>query len=334
MFKLEIPFKNVDKLWVAENEDEANQCIENDDTFILWTKGQKTLEAIILKPLLEKHMPGINWSMFFKWSSIEDRPYIMKNKKKDINKVEGRCSRTKHDTSADVAKKRRKFSGQQDDWYEKINVEDYVGNNSTVDVDMLLHMKLLPSSLFKVIEGMIGKGTEVTFNENYDKKRDIIGGFSYDDEGNNNLIIIDISHSIPLGISSTLLVIAESLKNNLDADMIITGSKSYFYPKGTPLPTPNEIRRKISRSNESTMFCNILKEHIVGTHWSNVFSFGDFDSPLYEADFQYDQYDLKVDNLYHFHTTRENKATGYAKWANPVAKHIEYNTSWCSFMTR
>ena len=46
---------------------------------------------------------------------------------------------------------------------------------------------------------------------------------------NRNLIIIDISGSIPKGVSSTCLILSKNLAESFYADILITGSKSTIY---------------------------------------------------------------------------------------------------------
>ena len=44
-----------------------------------------------------------------------------------------------------------------------------------------------------------------------------------------NLLVVDISGSIPKGVSSTLLALSKSLSETFYADLLITGSKSTLY---------------------------------------------------------------------------------------------------------
>lgn len=62
----------------------------------------------------------------------------------------------------------------------------------------------------------------------YNKKLDGMYG-EIDLVSNRNLIIIDISGSIPKAISSTILVLCKNLAENFYADILITGSKSTLY---------------------------------------------------------------------------------------------------------
>src|SRR5690606_10154781 len=72
------------------------------------------------------------------------------------------------------------------------------------------------------------------FNSNmYNKKLEGMYGSLDLVSPDRNVIIIDISGSIPKGVSSTCLAMAKNLAETFYADLLITGSKSTIYPYET-----------------------------------------------------------------------------------------------------
>lgn len=164
-----------------------------------------------------------------------------------------------------------------------------------------------------------------------------IGDVDYSTEAA-NLIILDISGSIPRGISATMLQLIDSLRTQTNAEVIITGSTSMYWGDGEELPDPAWIRNHIGYGNEAEVFFKILREHVSGRHFGNVISFGDNDSPYYRFSHQDTPENnplvgTKVDRVMHYHTTY-NRETGYARWVRifcPDAEQV-IDTSWCQVM--
>ena len=153
-----------------------------------------------------------------------------------------------------------------------------------------------------------------------------------------NLIILDISGSIPEGISATMLQLIDSLRMQTNAEVIITGSTSMYWGDGEDLPDPEWIRNHIGYGNEAHQFFAILKKHIQGRHFGNVISFGDNDCPYYrfshvDTPERNPLVGTRVDRVMHYHTTYPQE-TGYAKWVKifcPDAEQV-IDTSWCEVM--
>ena len=153
-----------------------------------------------------------------------------------------------------------------------------------------------------------------------------------------NLIILDISGSIPEGISATMLQLIDSLRSQTNAELIVTGSTSMYWGDGEELPDPRWIRDHIGYNNEAKRFFQILRDHVAGRHFGNVISFGDNDSPYYRfSDEDTPENNpvigVQVDRVLHYHTTYRQE-TGYARWVKlfcPDAEQV-IDTSWCEVM--
>lgn len=181
--------------------------------------------------------------------------------------------------------------------------------------------------------------TGTLWSEGWNKKKGAALG-NFDRTGElRNLIIVDISGSIPIGISSTMLTLIDTLRSQVHADLIITGSKSRFYPYEGELPSPQEIRNTIDRGNEAKEFYAILRDHIAGHHYGHVISFGDNDCPahhVYYLDSKMQEEPFMagtiVEHVHHYHVHSHCHDTGYALWTNNLASKPlkSHDNSWCS----
>jgi hypothetical protein len=181
-------------------------------------------------------------------------------------------------------------------------------------------------------------GSGVYWREGYNKKRGLpIGRFDAARQ-KPNLIILDVSASIPRGIAATMITLIDTLRTQLQADLIITAHKSKYYSMTDRLPTPQQIRQQFRPNNESTEFLNILETRIKGCHYGHVISFGDNDYPRY---YMMDDtlIGTTVDKVHHYHTGLWGSAaggTGYARWCDMLEKkpEVEINTDWCKVIEK
>jgi hypothetical protein len=222
-----------------------------------------------------------------------------------------------------------------------LSLEEYVGDlNSSVDLEVLQSLRLMPAFIGDILDCVkLNIGNGLHWREGYNKRTNLLSGRFDASYQLPNLIILDVSGSIPRGISATMISLIDTLRTQVSADLIITSSTSKFYPMGSELPNPNSIRRTFGYSNESTRFFSILTNDIQGKHYGHVISFGDRDEP----DYGYVHYNLtgtKVDFVHHYFVPRffygevattEGPKTGYAKWCHMLSDKPkeEYNTKWC-----
>jgi hypothetical protein len=213
---------------------------------------------------------------------------------------------------------------------------DVLDMASYVNVDRLMHMKLLPHFASNLIDSITLDYANFTYEEGYDKKRGLCSGYWGHGRGASNLIIIDVSGSIPIGIADMMLYLASTMAYRLRADVIITGGSSKFFPLAEAVRIdPVETRSSISRTNESREFSLIMRDQINGKAYDNVVSFGDQDCwhPEFEDE---EHHDVSIGQVYHFHTQKRDIRTGYAAWT----RHFEQKSpifaepdDWCSMFT-
>lgn len=346
------------RLYVAENKADADLAMEKGIPFIKWNRGQEELIKLILRPFLERMFPDI------RWSKVLGR---RKSFKTNVITVEGGIGLTENEESvipnpvrdedgclvetADIATDQRVFANRNSHVnISQVSLEEYVGDMSAhVNVEVLQSLRLMPTFIGDIIDCIkVNIGSGIQWREGYNKKRGLYIG-NYDAEPQlPNLIIIDVSYSIPRGIASTMLALADTLRTQVNADIIITGRHSVFFPAGCELPDPERLRRMVPLGQESSEFIEILETKVKGRKFGHVFSFGDFDQPYYgEIDnvinggnWGYvagrcgDSVDLvgtEVRHVHHYHTRYKDK-TGYARWCHFLAQkpEVSFDTTWCN----
>ena len=247
----------------------------------------------------------------------------------------------------DVAEEDREFFDTEGDdvVVDKIvGLMDFCADElNRVNVEQLQALGMLPAFMSDVADAIrTNLLTSMQWRDGWNKRLSCaMGDFSVGTKAS-NLIILDISGSIPTGISATMLELIDSLRSQAEADLIITGGSSYYWPASAELPSPEWIRANINTANEAVMFYQILRERLAGRHFGNVISFGDNDCPVefarYEGIADQDDscaYGITVDRVMHYHTWQE-RATGYAKWVHQANPDVEavYDTSWCNCMAQ
>lgn len=263
-------------------------------------------------------------------------------------RVEEDVRKTVHDMADDV----REFDGTTGDEVMDsiVDLVDFSADElAHVNIEQLQALGMLPAFMSDVADAIkTNLLNSMMWRDGWNKRLACSVGDYMSGTKAPNLIILDISGSIPNGISATMLQLIDSLRSQAEADLIITGGSSYYWPASEELPSVEWIRANVTYDNEAVMFYRILSERLAGRHFGNVISFGDDDCPVDYA--WYDRrrgkamgneelnderaYGIQVDRVMHFHTRSENTQTGYAKWvhvANPDVTAV-YDTSWCRVM--
>lgn len=369
--KLSYPGTNLEDLniYYATTKEEARECIERGVPFIPWRGKPDVLVKILLAPILRKRFHGIRLpelhatersimvvdprdheysdevqideetedprlvdNEFVVYSEGKERPIFTKGRSRKLTEGEIQA----------MGKQGMEF------------IEKYAQEKVNVDIEALISLELLPHFVGKIADVVRRNLYGKRWTEGYNKKRRCpIGNFDAEEEAD-NLIIVDVSYSIPRGVSATMLTILDYMRLKLRADVIVTGDRSMFWAYGSELPTPDKLREIVPMGNESADFRRILLEDVKGKRYDNVVSFGDNDCPDFGL-LDPEKYDIRaargdraiqlkqwyLDNLsdteigdvYHFHTNSTFMPTGYAKWAEAVAQGtIHHDQSWVTGM--
>ena len=360
------------RLYMAEDPSDVIMAQNRGIPYIKWTDGMDSLIKMLMIPTLKKMFPNIKWDKMFK--SFEYIPVENKIIKVPGSKAgKPRTIKSNYDASAmleaqlehdrkrrygakpiktkpkkfrrtvGIAKDVREFSGgiAKEDYsiqFDSVSIGEYVGDvSSSVNIDVLQELKLLPKFIGDITDCVKHNlSNRVYWTEGYNKKLGYpLGNFASRNELP-NLIIIDVSASIPDGISATMLALADTLRSQLNADLIITGYRSGYYPCGCELPTPQTLREYYPRGNEFVQFNSILEKYIAGKEFGHVISFGDDDSPSrfrsYGDPDNAAMNGTRVHAVHNYHTWR-NMWTGYAKWARDLQPDtVTFDTSWCNWI--
>ena len=373
------------RLYIAENRDDANLAKAKGIPFIRWTQGQEALIRILLRPVLERMFPHINWyAVLGPRRKFKTKVEVYETKTNEQEQTELarqsdgdmdddiKFDNIKHEEpevadassidddvaeedgvltelSSICADERLFLHGSEMRIKHKLDLADYIGDMSSyVNIEMLQRLRLMPAFIGNILDCVkINMTSGIYWSEGYNKRLGLPVGRFNSSRQLPNLIILDVSGSIPRGISATMISLIDTLRTQLTADLIITSTNSRFYSMGSKLPDPQNIRDMFGYGNESEDFFAILANNISGRHYGHVFSFGDNDTP---------EYYLKngrrvftsmegtiVEHVHHYHTglrswyrrDDDSLRTGYAKWCHMLARQPmeECDTEWCKVIS-
>lgn len=358
------------RLYIAENNSDIREARDAGIPYIKWTQGNEALVKLLLRPVLEKMFPHIKWNQVLgkkpsgrslivncPGDVVEHEPVEIEidpdfdNDARISEQFEieekGYDPDLEWKDNAGVADAKRSFSGGGGEpcySYDRVSVWNYMEDASCcVDLDALQHLGLLPKFMGDIADCVkVNLSNRVRWTEGFNKKLGVpVGNFAASGELP-NLIILDVSGSIPRGISATMLAMIDTLRSQVSADLIITGSNSGYYKMGTELPTPDQLRAAYRFGNECREFYAILNKYIAGRKWGHVISFGDNDAPQAflngwcnddnEGDETLELTGTEVKAVHHYHTRYRDTQTGYAGWVHGLGCSPEehYDTSWCN----
>ena len=225
------------------------------------------------------------------------------------------------------------------------NVEDVIPSSTVgefiadisyqVDIECLKNLKVIPTWFSSKIEDAIKSNilSSITWNPSlYNKKLDNTSGSITLSTPDRNLIIIDISASIPKSIAKACLLLSKTMVTQFFADLIITGARSglFDYTEVDSLDI-DQVYTDYGQSNEAKDFRAILSNH---RNYDNVIVFGDYHSPLdwwqneksISKKQAYDICNFKVNKIYSFHTTDSTTLAGYADMFD--CSNVEHVDKW------
>lgn len=223
-----------------------------------------------------------------------------------------------------------------DDVIPSSTVGEFIADISyQVDIECLKNLKVIPTWFSSKIEDAIKSNilSSITWNPSlYNKKLDNTSGSITLSTPDRNLIIIDISASIPKSIAKACLLLSKTMVTQFFADLIITGARSglFDYTEVDSLDI-DQVYTDYGQSNEAKDFRAILSNH---RNYDNVIVFGDYHSPLdwwhgektISKKQAYDICNFKVNKIYSFHTTDNTTLAGYADMFE--CSNVEHVDKW------
>ncbi len=220
----------------------------------------------------------------------------------------------------------------------------YVKDSSVyVDIAKLKELNVFPLWL-DTIEKAVHTNIHnfAVFNNNmYNKKLEGMYGSLELTTPNRNLIIIDISDSIPRGVSTTCLTLAKNLAETFYADLLITGSKStlYLYEEIYKLNI-EKVYKENEMDNDQKWFKKLVTEQ--KRIYKTAIVFGDNDSPCNAWRNSYNSgartisreegkkfCQWEIEHLISFHTRGTAHLAAYSDWFSPnteerIADWVKY----------
>lgn len=199
-----------------------------------------------------------------------------------------------------------------------ISVDDFIEDSYFVDFDKLSDLKILPvwlEDLKSSIETNIIN--EVTFDPTaFNKQLGMNIGAGAVKTHKKNLLILDISGSIPDSIRLTIIQLSKLMSKRFYADVIFTGGSTVFLDyEDVMTKNITDITDKISRSNEGEQFRRIVEQH---KEYNTCISFGDDDSPQAFSKVGELKPNFQIETLYSLHTKKDSDdLTGYCKCFKP-----------------
>lgn len=274
-------------------------------------ENDESLAIRLIMPMIIKKMPFFNWREVYK--SVYNKQYrpVRIRFAKEIKGKIGSTYDAPSEPGIDVT---------------ETTLEELMDSDDTwIDMDIVHELGIMPKFCEDIYEAIRSDITNsFVWNDGYNKKTGLcVGSLEYN-RLPRTLIIIDVSGSMPNGISAGLLAMISTMSSITNADVIVTGSKSIFIKNEEAVNVnPRRLRREIGRGNESYEFITIFETHDMG--YDNVISFGDSDNP---GDEWIDNIPgVKPKILYDFFVSSTDcygvssrAGTGYARWcrrANP-----------------
>jgi len=210
---------------------------------------------------------------------------------------------------------------------EDCDISEFMMQTAKADLDTLKALKILPVWM-ETIEEAVAVNIEnfATYNYSlYNKKLDLVIGNVELKPQLLNLIIVDISGSIPEGISSSLLAFVYHLSETFYADILITGSKSTLYEYGNLHELDvDKIYKQNGKDNDQKYFLDIISKP---KNYGTAIVFGDDDHPGYKwsNNFNRSSRDISItegkklnkftaEKLISLHTRENSRLAGYALW--------------------
>nr|UVM90718.1 MAG: hypothetical protein [Bacteriophage sp.] len=368
MHRLKLGTLKLPEVYVCKNQEAVDTCRTSGIPYIKWFYGTDTdLILSIMLPALEKAMPGVDWYRMCRSKGGRIREvtvitpppvgYAVENDSEwnintesisspeptDIDEFDPVGVDVDEDfdeVETDSANVLRRCGGDASPRQEEnISIEDFLGSSlSKVDPEIISEMGLMPKFLGEIEENIrYNIMQSLKFRDSYNKKLGCCVG-NFDNElPSSNLLILDVSASIPWGVADTLLKMVDTMREQANADLIVHAAHSVWFAKGDKLPSPGKLRRMCPRGQEAQEFSKIIKEHVCGRSFDNVISFGDYDAPWCGYDDVINtavkENPPSVGKLWCYHVYAKDR-TGFTQWVDVCSPNCEkeYKTGWAKCM--
>jgi len=209
-----------------------------------------------------------------------------------------------------------------------ISVNEFIQDSYLVNFDKLAELKILPKwldDLRAAVETNIID--EVIFDPTaFNKQLGMNVGNAARKSNMKNLLILDVSGSMPRAVVKTITNLAKLMSKKFYADIMLTSGKTILIDyEDVEKSDIIELARESGYNNEGKMYRAIVKQP---KEYSTVISMGDDDSPgEFDKSSDSTECNFTVETLYSLHTEQKERVTGYAKWFKPKKETI-FITDW------
>ena len=173
----------------------------------------------------------------------------------------------------------------------------------------------------------------------YNKKLDGMYGSIDMTNPSKNLIIIDISASIPRAVGTTCLTLAKHLVETFYADLMVTGKETHLFPYEEIQDLDIEgLYSSIGQGNESDMYRKLVTGET--KKYATCIVFGDNHSPCdgwtHSSNIKIGRDDAKkmctwtVEKMISLHTTDNTKRAGYGDFFD--VKKVQHVHNWVQYI--
>lgn len=347
MYKLKIGNIKLPDLMVCKDSCEATQCKEKGIPYIRWNNSEEELIKIVLYPTLRKMFPSILWDRILGLPKQKlHKEIVVKIPKEEVD-IHNETTTDSIDETSFAESGEDNFTGYAENYrgfdngfeitQSEMKLGEYIGSDFQVNIEELQELHMLPEFLNDIATNIKKNLYGLDWYEGYNKRlKQCVGNFNAG-ATLDNLIILDVSSSIPRGISDTMLALIDTMRHQANADLIVTGATSYFWKADEELPSAYELRRMVPPSNEAKMFNKILREKIAGRKFGHVIVFGDNDCPKNYIHYHSEKEGnikanemsgTEVKELWSYHTSYK-KTAGYGLWVEEFCPNVKkhYNTN-------
>ena len=370
MHRLKLGSIKLPEVYVCKDDEAVAVCRTSGIPYIKWFQGTDAeLIVSIMLPALRKALPGIDWykETGIGYGRIREVTVIVPPspdysvEEDEEWEIEAGCSADLGENDegdgefdpvgadvdddfdsvrTDSSSTLRRCGGESAQWQEEnIGIRDFLGKSlSKVDPEIISEMGLMPKFLGEIEDNIrYNIMQSMRFRDSYNKKLGCCVGNFDNGEPSSNLLILDVSASIPWGVADTLLKMVDTMREQANADLIVHAGRSVWFAKGEELPSPAELRKMCPRGQEAQQFSEIMEKHVCGRSFDNVISFGDYDAPWngWEEVIEKMVTDnpVNVGKLWCYHLFREDR-TGFTQWVDVCSPDCEkeYKTGWAKFM--
>jgi hypothetical protein len=216
------------------------------------------------------------------------------------------------------------FTGSGEGAGEVVSLDTFIEDQYLVDFDRLAQLKVLPvwlEDLRASIETNIID--EVVFDPcAFNKQLGMSIGASTLKHNMKNLLILDVSGSMPRGVVKTITNLAKLMSKKFYADIMLTSGRTILIDyNDVPNADIIELARLSGGGNEGKMYRELLK---VNKNYNTCISFGDDDNPGWYLGGENEiKCNYTIETLYSLHTEgdRTSNVTGYAAIFKPKTTH-------------